>query len=452
VPIKKGQEVLINIDNLLFPNVGISKNKDYEIRVKNTIPGQKVKVLITKKKKDFFEGRLLKIIASSPLENQPKCIHADECGGCNYQGIDYHNQLKLKEKQVKELLENNLPGDYIFHELVPSPEIKEYRNKMEFSFGDQEKDGDLQLGMHPRARRFDVITVDQCQLVDVDFRLILSTVLNYFRNYDYKRYHIIKREGYLRHLLIRKGLKTGELMVNLVTTSQEEHDYTELTEVLKNLPLKGKLVSFLQTINNDYSDTIKSEKLIVHYGRKYILEEILGLSFMITPFAFFQPNTYGAEKLYETALKFINNPADKVIYDLYCGTGTITQILAKKAREVYGIEINEEAVAIARENARINKLNNCKFIAGDVLEKIDELNEKPDLIVVDPPRPGIHARALEKIINIAPDELLYISCNPISLVRDLQILQEANYKLTNIQCVDMFPFTQHIETVVHLLK
>lgn len=450
--IKKGAKLDITIDKVLFPNIGVARIDDQEIRVKNTIPGQKVQTIIIKKKKGYYEGRLLELLEKSPLEDQPVCIHSGECGGCSYQGILYEKQLEIKEKQVRELMNNNLTGSYNFYEIVPSPFNKEYRNKMEFSFGDLEKDGTLQLGMHPRDRRFDVITVNQCQLVDNDFRIILRTVLDYFRGHDYKRYHIIEREGYLRHLVIRKGIKTGEIMVNLVTTSQEEHDFTELTELLKGLHLEGNLVSFLQTINDDYSDTIKCDKLIVHYGREYIMEEILGLNFMITPFSFFQPNTYGAEKLYQTALKFIDNPEDKTIYDLYCGTGTISQILAKKAKEVYGIEINKEAVVIARENARLNNLVNCKFIAGDVLEKIDELIEKPDLIVVDPPRPGIHPKALEKIIELGSGEILYISCNPLSLVRDLKILEEANYRITDIQCVDMFPYTRHVETVAHLIK
>jgi len=450
--IKKGTKLAITIEKVLFPNIGIARIGDQEIRIKNTIPGQKVELIINKKKTGYFEARLLEILENSPLEDQPKCIHANECGGCSYQGILYEKQLEIKEKQVKELIDDNLKGDYQFHGIVPSPLEKEYRNKMEFSFGDLERDGVLQLGMHPRGRRFDVITVEQCQLVDNDFRLILSTVLNYFRNHDYKRYHIIQRQGYLRHLVVRKGLKSGEIMVNLVTTSQDEHDFTGLTEILKGLQLQGTLVSFLQTINDDYSDTIKCDKLIVHYGQEYIMEEILGLSFMVTPFSFFQPNTSGAEKLYQTAFKFIANPEDKTIYDLYCGTGTITQILAKKAKETYGIEINEEAVEIARENARLNNLGNCNFIAGDVLEKIDELKEKPDLIVVDPPRPGIHPKALDKIIKLGSSEILYISCNPLSLVRDLKILEEANYRITDIQCVDMFPYTRHVETVAHLIK
>lgn len=450
VTIKKGDQLIINIEKTIFPNIGISYVNGTEIRVKNTIHGQKIKIIIKKKKKEYYEGKLLEIIENSPLEILPECEHFDECGGCSRQGINYKNQLELKENQVEELFKKNIPGNNRFHEIIASPRIFEYRNKMEFSFGDLDKNGILQLGMHPAGKRFDVITVDQCKLVDKDFRVILFTILDYFRNHNYKRYHIINREGYLRHLVIRKGLKTGEIMINIITTSQEEHNFAPLNTILKELKLEGKLVGFLQTINNDYSDAIKCEKLIIHYGRNYILEEILGLSFKITPFAFFQTNTFAAEKLYQTVKSFVNNGKDKIIYDLYCGTGTITQILAKTAKSIYGIEINEEAVEIARENAEINNLDNCTFIPGDVLEKIDELKEKPDLIVIDPPRPGIHPKALKKITDFSSNELIYVSCNPVSLVQDLKILLKANYKITDIQCVDMFPHTHHIETVVHL--
>ncbi len=390
------------------------------------------------------------MIQKSPLEDKANCDHYDQCGGCNRQKIDYKKQLNIKYEQVKELFLKNSFGEINFQGIIASPRIFEYRNKMEFSFGDLNKDGILQLGMHPRGRRFDVVTVDNCQLVDSDFRLILSTVIDYFRKFNFNRYHIISRKGYLRNLIIRKGLNTGEILVNLITTSQIEHDLSELSLQLKNLNLEGKLVGFLQTINNDYADDVKCEKLITHYGRSYYYEKLLNMTFKITSFAFFQTNTFAAEELYKTVQNYIDEEKDKVIFDLYCGTGTISQVLAQKANMVYGIELIEEAVEMARENAKINNISNCKFITGDVLERVNLLKEKPDLIIIDPPRPGINPKALQKIIEFNSKKIIYVSCNPKSLVHDLADLTKANYNIKEVKCIDMFPHTHHVETVVLL--
>lgn len=448
--IKKGAKVNIKIDNILFPHLGVTNIDEKEIRVKNVLPGQLVKVLIKKKKKDYYQARLLEVVEKSPMEDKAKCDHYEQCGGCNRQLIDYQEQLTIKYEQVKELFQKNDFKEVNFQGIIASPRIFEYRNKMEFSFGDLNKDGILQLGMHPRGRRFDVVTVNTCQIVDNDFRLILTTIIDYFRKLNFKRYHIISREGYLRNLVIRKGLKTDEILVNIITTSQQEHDLNDLSSQLTNLHLEGNLVGFLQTINNDYADAVKCEKLITHYGRSYYYEKLLGLTFKITPFAFFQTNTFAAEELYKTVQNYIDE--EKVIFDLYCGTGTISQVVAQKAKMVYGIELIEEAVEMARENTKINKISNCEFITGDVLEKVNILKEKPDLIVIDPPRPGINPKALQKIIEFNSKKIIYVSCNPKSLVHDLVDLTKANYKIREVKCIDMFPHTHHVETVVSLIK
>lgn len=450
--IKKGAKINIKIDKILFPHLGVTYIGEKVIRVKNVLPGQLVKVLIKKKKKDYYQARLLEIVEKSPMEDKAQCDHYEQCGGCNRQNIDYQKQLTIKYDQVKELFQKNGFKDINFQGIISSPRIFEYRNKMEFSFGDLNKNGTLQLGMHPRGRRFDVVTVNTCQIVDNDFRLILSTIIDYFRNLNFKRYHIISREGYLRNLVIRKGLKTDEILVNIITTSQQEHDLSDLSSQLTKLNLEGNLVGFLQTINDDYADDVKCKKLITHYGRSYYFEKLLDLTFKITPFAFFQPNTFAAEELYKTVQNYIDEEKDKVIFDLYCGTGTISQVVAQKAKKVYGIELIKEAVEMARENAKINKISNCEFITGDVLEKVTMLKEKPGLIVIDPPRPGINPKALRKIIEFNSNKIIYVSCNPKSLVHDLEDLTEANYKIKEVKCVDMFPHTHHVETVVSLVK
>ncbi|SJZ91901.1 23S rRNA (uracil(1939)-C(5))-methyltransferase RlmD [Selenihalanaerobacter shriftii] len=386
--------------------------------------------------------------------NQTKqiCNHYEMCGGCNKQDINYKEQLQQKEEMVKDLFTKAEIDVEEFLNIKPSPNIFEYRNNMEFSFGDLEKDGELQLGMHPRGMRYDVVTVDACQLVDNDFRIIIKTIIDYFRNQPFRKYHIKLEEGFLRNLIVRKGLHTGEILINLVTTTQQQHDFTDLTEELKNLDYQGELVGFLQTLNDNHADVVQCDELITHYGRDYFFEELLGIKFKVKPFSFFQPNTTGAEVLYETIKDYLGDADNKIIYDLYCGTGTIAQSVVSEAKKVIGIELMEEAVEMARENAKLNNLDNCQFIAGDVLEKVDKLDQTPDVIIVDPPRPGIHPDALQKIIAFDAKEIIYVSCNPKTLVRDLKEITTKGYTAKKVQPVDMFPHTNHVETSVHLVK
>ena len=384
-------------------------------------------------------------------ENKDLCVHYDRCGGCSIQEIPYQKQLKTKkEKLLKIFADNNLDVEK-FDEILASPEIYEYRNNMEFSFGDLKKEEKLQLEMHPRGKRYDVITVDNCLLVDQDFKNILSTILEYCRKNNFKKYHIKLREGFLRNLVIRKGLNTGEVIANLVTTSQVKHDFSPLKKQLKNLNLKGKLVGFVQTINDDYSDQVSCDEMKIYHGRNYLYEKLLNNKFKVDSLSFFQTNTSGAELLYSEAAKYIGSAENKVVYDLYCGTGTISQSIAKKAEQIYGIEIDSSAVKRAKENAEINQIKNTKYIAGDVLEKIYSIKEKADLIIIDPPRPGINPKALDKIAAAGSKEILYISCNPKSMARDLKSLKLNGYKLEKFKAIDMFPHTDHLE-IISLLK
>ena len=284
------------------------------------------------------------------------------------------------------------------------------------------KDGPLALGMHKRGSFYDIVTVSDCQIVDEDYRKILCCVKEYFAKRNMSFYHRLRHEGYLRHLLVRKAAKTGEILIALVTTTQEEHDLEPFKEALLALELDGKIVGILHTKNDSVADVVQSDETVVLYGQDYFYEELLGLKFRISQFSFFQTNTYGAEVLYETAREYIGSLStdgekDKVVFDLYSGTGTIAQMMASVAGKVIGVEIVEEAVEAAKKNAKLNGLDNCEFIAGDVLKVIDEIEEKPDFIILDPPRDGIHPKALKKIIDYQVDRLVYISCKPTSLVR-----------------------------------
>ena len=451
---KKGQIVEGIVTKVDFPNKGFAVVEDEEkkVIVKNTVPKQKVRFAVNKIRKGQAEGRLLEILEHSPEECQPACPHFGACGGCTYQNLPYEKQVEMKEAQIHAMMDAAVDGDYIWEGVKESPVREGYRNKMEFSFGDEYKDGPLALGMHKRGSFHDIVNVTECKIVDEDFRRILKAVLEFATDAGLPYYHRMRHTGFFRHLLVRKAVRTGEILIDLVTTSEAQLDEARLVEKLTGLSYDGKLAGILHTTNNSLADVVKDEGTKILYGQDYFYEELLGLKFKITPFSFFQTNSLGAEVLYEAARSYIGETKDKVIFDLYSGTGTIAQILAPVAKKVVGVEIVEEAVEAAKENAALNGLDNCTFWAGDVLKVIDDLGEVPDLIVLDPPRDGVHPKALEKIIDFGVERMVYIACKPTSLARDLELLQGRGYQVERIGCVDLFPSTYHIETVVQLVR
>ena len=455
---KKGQVYEGMIESVEFPNKGkvFLPEEERCVIVKNGVPGQKVRFSVNKIRKGKAEGRLLEVLEPSPIEIESKCPHFGQCGGCTYQNLPYEEQVRIKEAQVKAMMDGAVEGDYIWEGVKPSPVTQEYRNKMEFSFGDEYKDGPLALGMHKRGSFHDIVNVSDCQIVDEDYRKILTCTLEYAKETGLPYYHRMRHIGFFRHLLVRKAVKTKEILIDLVTTTEAElekdFDGQRWVKKLLSLELDGTIAGILNTKNDSVADVVKDEGTEILYGQDYFYEELLGLKFKITPFSFFQTNSLGAEVLYETAREYIGETKDKVIFDLYSGTGTIAQILAPVAKKVVGVEIVEEAVEAARENAELNGLNNCTFWAGDVLKVIDELGEVPDLIMLDPPRDGVHPKALEKITNFGVDRIVYIACKPTSLARDLEMLQGRGYRVERIGCVDLFPGTVHIETVCLMSK
>lgn len=453
---KKGQVYEGRIETVEFPNRGkiYLPEEEKTVVVKNGVPGQKVRFSVNKIRKGKAEGRILEVLEPSEKEIPPSCPHFGQCGGCTYQNLPYEEQLKLKEVQIKAMMDEAVDGPYIWEGIQASPRKEAYRNKMEFSFGDEYKDGPLALGMHKRGSFHDIVNVQECRIVDEDFRKILSCTLEYAKNSGLPYYHRMRHTGFYRHLLVRKAVKTGEILIDLVTTTQEEFlkhfDSQGWVETLRSLELSGGIAGILHTRNDSVADVVKDEGTDILFGEDYFYEELLGLRFKITPFSFFQTNSLGAEVLYEKARSYIGETKDKVIFDLYSGTGTIAQILAPVAKKVVGVEIVEEAVEAAKENARMNGLSNCTFWAGDVLKVIDELGEVPDLIVLDPPRDGVNPKALEKIIRFGVEKMVYIACKPTSLARDLEMLQGRGYQVERMGCVDLFPGTYHVETVVLL--
>lgn len=454
---KKGEIYEGIVEKIEFPNKGILHIEDEKVIVKNALPGQKIQFLVNKKRKGKCEGRLMQVLERSEIETaETVCPHFGICGGCLYQTIPYETQLEIKKEQVKELLDG-VCEEYEFEGIKGSPLADCYRNKMEFSFGDEVKDGPLALGMHKRGSFYDVVTTGECRIVHKDFCDILLCTKAYFEEKEVGFYKKMQHTGYLRHLLVRRAVKTGEILLDLITTTQigveeEKELLAGWLERLLALPLEGKMAGILHTKNDSLADAVKDEGTEVLYGKDYFFEELLGLKFRISPFSFFQTNSLGAEVLYEKTREYVGETKGKVVFDLYSGTGTIAQILAPVAEKVVGVEIVKEAVEAAKENARLNGLDNCEFIAGDVLKVVDELTDKPELIVLDPPRDGIHPKAIEKIIGFGVERMVYVSCKPTSLARDLVILQENGYRVEKGCCVDMFPGTANVETVVLLSK
>ena len=453
---KKGQLYEGTIETIEFPNKGIltykEEDREYKVVIKGTLPGQKVRFQLSKKHSGKCEGRLVEVLEPSGLEDrEPLCPHYAVCGGCSYQNMNYETQLKLKGDMVKHIIDQ-VCSDYEYEGILGSPMEVGYRNKMEFSFGDEYKDGPLSLGLHKKGSTYDILNTDDCKLVHPDMTKILVCVREFFLERNASFYKKLQHVGYLRHLLLRRGVTSGEILVHVVTTTQEEYDLEPLKEQLLALPLEGKIVGIMHILNDSLSDVVQSDETKILYGKDYFYEELLGLKFKISTFSFFQPNSLAAEILYSKVREYVGDTRDKVVFDLYSGTGTIAQLAASVASEVIGVEIVEDAVKAARVNAALNNINNCRFIAGDVLKVLDDVPEKPDVIILDPPRDGVHPKALPKILAYGVDQIVYISCKVTSLVRDLPAFYEAGYEMTHACAVDQFCQGVHVETVVGLQR
>ena len=461
---KKGQIIEGIVERVDFPNKGITRTSEGNVTVKNALPGQKISIGISKVRNGKAEGRLLEVLEKSPHETGEVCEHFGVCGGCTYLSFKYDSELEIKKEQVRKLVSEGASAQeepWEFQGIKASPALYGYRNKMEFSFGDEYKDGPLSLGMHKRNSFYDVVTVDTCKIVDEDYRMILSATLKFFKDRNVPYYHRLKHEGVLRHLLVRKGHSTGEILVGLVASTQNPEVATgntgmmeEYRDTLLALPLKGSFAGILLINNDNVADTVTPEAIHVLYGHDYFYEELLGLKFKVSTFSFFQTNSAGAEVLYDTVREYVGDGIKKggTVFDLYSGTGTIAQLMAPVAGKVIGVEIVEEAVEAAKANTALNGLSNCEFIAGDVLKVLDDIEDKPDYIILDPPRDGIHPKAIGKIIAYGVENIVYVSCKPTSLKRDLEIFIENGYRLVKAVAVDQFPWTSGVETVALLRK
>lgn len=453
---KKGDKVELYIHGVDYPAkfYGYIPNDDrkYYCNI-NLKKGQKVRGRIGRIKNNKVEVRDVEIISTDTI---PFCNVFNSCGGCSFQYYNYEEQLNIKSNHIKKIITDSIGSDFIFEKPVRNPKETGYRNKMEYSFGNEVKDGPTVLGLHKKNSFHDIVNVCDCKLIDNDFKLILKTTNSFFQNEKTDFYHRTLHKGYLRNLIIRKGEKTKELLINLVTSSQnhDEKLIKRYKETLLNLQLDKKITGILHTINDNLSDSVESEKEIILYGKRDIVENLFDLSFKISPYSFFQTNSYAVESLYSKVKQYLSeiNKGNNVVYDLFSGTGTIGQIVSKDSKKVYGIEIIEEAVEKANENVKENNINNAKFIAGDVFEKLNEIEERPDILILDPPRSGIGEKTVKRLTEYGVDNIIYISCNPKTLVEDLKTFKKENYELKKACCVDMFSYTTHVETVSLLSK
>lgn len=451
---KKGDIVEMKIDRMVYPGKGVGAipNGDGTIpcSVKGAVTGQMVKVRIKKKRRGKAEGQMLEVVSEAPGSLAPKCPVFGKCGGCTYQTMPAEDQLAVKNGWVADLLDQaGLEG---FDHLPPleSPDVFGYRNKMEFSFGDSEPGGPLTLGFHQKGHFYNILDADACVLAHPDFGAIVAATREYFCDVPY--YHKRSHEGVLRYLVVRRGTATGEIMVNLITSTQGEIDEAGYLKRLLDLELEGRIATVIHSLSDSVADVAKAESMRMLYGGGVIHDRILGVDFAVTPFSFLQTNTRGAEVLYTTVRDAVRRGTAEmvkkpVLFDLYCGVGTIGQILSPLAEKVVGIELIPEAVEAARANAAANGLANCQFIAGDVKTEVGRLQDKPDVIVLDPPREGIQPKAMGDVLSFAPPVFVYVSCKASSLARDLPFFVRAGYQIETVQCVDMFPQTPHVETV-----
>ena len=377
---------------------------------------------------------------------------SEVCGGCIYQGVPYAEQLESKDRQVRKLLINHNIDIDVYEGMKSALTPYGYRNKMEYTFGDLTIGGELELGMHKKGHFMSIITTDECQLVPEDFNRILRATREFCIERGYTKYHKKTHEGLLRNLIVRCGVRTNELLIDIVTTTEEGFDEEAFTEMILGLELDKTVVGVLRTFNDSLADAVYDQGTKILFGRDYYNEEILGLKFKVKTFAFFQTNIDAIERLYSEALALIPNIESKTVYDLYCGTGTITQLMALKAAKVYGVEIVEDAVEAAKMNAELNGIDNCEFICGDVKAKLSELTEKPDMIVVDPPRMGMHDKVVDMLAAYDIPEILYISCNPKTMSMNLERFATYGYKPVVIKAYDNFAMTKHVETVVLMSK
>jgi len=459
--VKKGQCIEVDISNIAFGGKGIAKVDGLVVFIENAIPGDRIRARIIKKKKNHAIGHIEEIITPSPFRVSAPCKYSGYCGGCKWQCLAYEKQLEIKRQHIVDALEHiGLFKDICVHPTRASNPIYGYRNKMEFSCSDkrwvlpQELNGatcekDFALGLHVPGTFHKVIDIHKCWIQPELGNIILNDIRGYIQKSGFPIYGIRSHIGFWRFVMLRHASGNDRWMVNLVTSEENSQVLQPLADQLRaNYP---QIVSVVNNITRRKAAIAVGETEILLSGQPVLKENIGRFMFEISSNSFFQTNTRGAEQLYTIVKQYAGLSGNEVIVDLYSGTGTIAICLSNDAREIIGMEINENSVTDAWRNCRLNHITNCRFIQGDIKENLSRLTVKPDVMIIDPPRAGMHPQVVHHILNTAPERIVYISCNPTTLARDLRLMKDV-YRIKEIQPVDMFPHTYHIESVVRLEK
>ena len=457
--LKRRQEIKLKISDLAFGGKGISKYNDMVFFVKDAIPGQTVNAKISKIKKNYAEAYNIETIEKSIDEIDPKCEHFDWCGGCTNQQLYYQKQLEYKHKQISEIMVRIGKAEGLkINQIIGCEKTFNYRNKMEYTFSDNpwfigdESYDNVIIGLHVPKRFDKILNINECHINHEVFNEIINISKNISNQYNLIPYDVKKHTGFLRFLVIRIGIHTNEVMVNIVTAGFKPKIIKPLVDALS---LKvDSIKSIVNTINNEKSNIASgSTKLL--YGQEFINEKIGDCEFKISANSFFQTNSYQVKTLYDYIVKTANFKDSDIVYDLYCGAGTIGIYISKFVKKVYGIEIVEDAVKDAKINAKKNNIKNISFYCGDLKDILntDVMNNilLPSIIIVDPPRPGLHPNTVKNLLALRPNKIIYVSCNPATMARDIEILINEKYSIKDLQPIDMFPHTPHVECVTTLI-
>ncbi len=457
--IRKRDILELGIDKMAFGGQGIAHLEGFVIFVKGAIPGDRLSAQVFKKKKGYAEARMLELIEPSPDRRQPKCPYAGYCGGCQWQILDYDRQLVYKKEHVAESMKHiGAIKDIVVHDVIPSENEFGYRNKMEFSFSDRrwflphemykrETEGDFALGLHVPGIYNKVIDIEGCLLQKEKGNQILRLAKEYIKDCGVPVYGLKTHQGFWRFLAIRYSMAFDKWMVNIVTAEDRPDVVQPLADIL--LSKIGDIESVINNITQSKASVAIGEREKIIAGERYIKDKIGDFDFQISSNSFFQTNPHSAQKLYRTVLEYAEFKGDEVVLDLYTGTGTIPIFLSANTKSVTGIEIIESAVQDALENCKRNNVENCDFICGDMRKKLIEITQKPDVMIIDPPRAGMHKDVLTKVLSLSPEKIIYVSCNPATMARDIgQMVND--YEVIEIQPIDMFPHTYHIEAVAKL--
>jgi 23S rRNA (uracil1939-C5)-methyltransferase len=459
--IKKGQVFQVEISDIAFGGKGLVRINGMAVFVDQAVPGDQVSIRITRKKKNYAEARVIELLKTSPDRIRPPCVYSGFCGGCKWQFLEYAVQLKYKRQHVQESLGHIAQiSDALVHATIPSPQIFGYRNKMEFTCTDRrwltpdemqqpEIDNGFGIGLHVPGTFFKVFDTKKCLLQPDLGNRLLDDVRQFIISSGLPAYGLRSHEGFWRFLMLRHSVAYDRWMVNIVTSGENHLVLRSLAHVL--MQTYPTVVAVINNITARKAGVTTGESEISIAGDSAIIDKIGSFEFEISANSFFQTNTAGAAKLYDTVKRYADLGGSETVVDLYSGTGTIPILLSDAAGEVIGLEMAPSAVADAENNCRHNQIENCRFVPGDIRETLPAISKQPQVLVIDPPRAGMHPDVVKQVMALAAERIVYVSCNPATLARDLILLKEA-YQIEEVQPVDLFPHTYHIESVVKLVK